>query len=292
MFDRERLTLSLEATEVRLLIVRRQRVLRWDRLPLPAGVMRNGQVVQPMALGQVVARLVEKVNGPRRNAVVGLSGQRSLVRILNLPAVPPKLLDEAVRREARRELPLPLEELYLSWQVINDRNLSCLQVFTLGVLRQTLDNCVVGLRGAGVRLTAMDLKPLALVRAVNLPDVLLADLEAEAGGVVLVRGFVPYIVRSFALPREAARPLAERADHLVVEMQRTLDFYDSTLAANLPSWSPVVCLTGALGGEEAVRAQVGALWPLVEPTPPLPLPEELPLLPYLVNIGLALKHLP
>ncbi|MFQ6100201.1 MAG: type IV pilus biogenesis protein PilM [Anaerolineae bacterium] len=292
MFDRERMTLSIEATEVRLLVVRRQRLLRWDRLPLPAGVLRNGQVVQPTAFGQVIADLIERAKGPRRQAVVSLGGQGSLIRILSLPTVPPRLLGEAVQRAARRELPLPPEELYLSRQVVGDSSAPRLQVFILGVPREALDNCIIGLRSAGVRPRAMDLKPLALVRAVNLPDVLLADLEAETESVVLVRGFVPYIVRSAALPGEAEHPLDERAEHLVVEIQRTLDFYNSTTAAEHLPWPPVVCLTGALGGEEEVRARIEAHWPLVEPAPPLPLPEELPLLPYLVNVGLALKRLP
>ncbi|MBU0702756.1 MAG: pilus assembly protein PilM [Chloroflexi bacterium] len=293
MRSRIQLTLSVEATEVRLLIVRERRVLRWTSAPLPAGVLHNGQVVQPTAFGQAVASLVKQAKGPRRKAVVSLGGQRSLVRTLSLPAISPKLLDETVRREARRELPLPLEELYLSWQVIGDGSTtSRLQVFILGVPRESLDNCVIGLRRAGLRPVAMDLKPLALVRAVNLPDVLLADLEAETGSVILVCGFVPYIIRSVAPPGGGAPPLAERAEHLVVEIQRILDFYGSALATKHPPWSPVVCLTGALGGEEEVRARVGARWPLVEPAPPLPLPKELPLLPYLVNVGLALKRVP
>jgi type IV pilus assembly protein PilM len=292
MFNRERLTLSLEATELRLLIVQGQRVLRWERVPLPEGTMRNGQIVQPDAFGQAVAGLVEQVGGARRKAVVGLGGQRSLVRILTLPSVPPRLLNEAVRRTARRELPLPLDELYFSWQKIGDDSSSRMEVLTIGVPREMLDNYVVGLRGAGVQPQAMGLKPLALVRAVNLPDVVLADLEGGTESVVLVRGFVPYIVRSVALPGEAERLLDERAEHMVTEIQRTLDFYNSTMAAAHPSWSPAVCLTGALGGEEEVRTRVRAHWPLVEPAPPMPLPEELPLLPYLVNIGLALKRLP
>lgn len=290
MFKRKRLTLSLETTEVRLLAVRGQRILRWDRLPLPAGVVRNGQIVQPAAFGQTVARLIKQANVPRRKAIVSLSGQRALVRILSLPAVPARLLDEAVRREARRELPLPLDELYLSWQAIGDRSASRLQVFTLGVPRETLDNCVVGLRSAGVHPVVMDLKPLALARAVNLTNVLIADVEAESESLVLVRGFVPHFVRSIGLPGADTRSPTGRADHLVAEIQRILDFYGSTQAAQHPPWSPVVCLTGALGAEEEVREQVEAHWPLVEPDPPLPVPEELPLLPYLVNIGLALKE--
>lgn len=288
MFDRERLTLSLDATEVRLMVVRGRRILRWASTPLPMGVMRNSQIAQPEAFGQVVAGLVAQLKGPRK-AVVGLNGQRALVRTLSLPAVPARLLDEAVHREARRELPLPLDELYLSWQVIGDPNAARLQVFALGTPRDALDSCVVGLRSAGLRPVAMDLKPLALVRAVNLPDVLIADVETGSEGVVLVRGFVPHIVRAIAVPGASARAPAERAINLVAEIQRILDFYSSAQATEHAPWSPTVCLTGSLGAEAEVREQIGAYWPLVEPDPPLSVPDDLPLLPYLTNIGLALK---
>lgn len=285
-----RLTLNIETNEVRLLVAQGQRIVYWDSLPLPPGVMREGQVTQSETFGQAVADWLTRANAPRRRAVVALSGQRALVRILTMPAVPPRMLDEAVRRAARRELPLPLEGLYLSWQVLGDHKSSRLQVFMLGVPREAVDRCIMGLRSAGVHVQAMDLKPLALARAVNLPDVLLADLEAETATVALVRGFVPYLVRAFAAPGGSARPLQERAEHLAAEIQRTLDFYGSTMAADFPSWSPAVCLSGALGGEEEVRTRIGARWPLVEPAPPIPLPAGLPLLPYLANIGLVLKR--
>lgn len=291
MSSRESLTISLEATKVRMMVMRGKQILRGASAPLPAGVMHNGQVAQPTPFGQVVAKLIEQVDGPRRKAIVSLSGQQSIVRILSLPAVPSHLLDEAVRREARRELPLPPEELYLSWRAIDNHNTTRIRVFTLGVPRQAVDNCVVGLHNAGVRPVAMDLKPLALVRAVNLPDVLIADVEVESGCVVLVRDFVPHIVRSIALPGEGTRSLAERANHQVAEIQRTLDFSESVQAAGHSPRRFAVCLTGLLGAEKEIREQVGARWSLVEPDPPLSLPKALPLLPYLVNVGLGLKCL-
>lgn len=290
LFKGSRLAISLEATEVRLLSVRGQSILRWTTSTLAAGTVRNGQLVQPALFGQVVRELVQQVGGSRRGAVVSLSGQRSLVRILSLPSVPPQMLREAVQREARRELPLPLEELYLSWQVIGSRGASGCDVLVLGIPRDAVDSFIAGLRSAGVRTAAMDLKPLALVRAANLPDVLLADLEQTVGSVILVRGYVPYISRSIGLPGDTDRPLADRADHLVAEIRRTLDFYSATMAPQHPPWTPVVCLTGALAGEPEVRSRVGPLWPLVEPVPPIPLPQGLPLPPYLVNVGLALKQ--
>jgi type IV pilus assembly protein PilM len=280
----------VEDTEVRVMVVQAQQVLRYERLPLPEDVLLDGEVFQPTSFGQAVAGLIKRVGGSRKKVTVSVGGQRSLVRVLDLPSVPQRMLEDTVRRAARRELPLSLEELYLSWQVVSGQNDSRMQVFVLGVPRGVVDGCMTGLQSAGVRPKVMDLKPLALVRAVNLPDVLLVDLEEKTESVALVRGFVPYVVRSITQSGERSRALAERAERQVVEIQRTLDFYSSVGGVRHPTWTPVVCLTGALAGEEEIREPIAARWTLVDPAPPIPLPEDLPLLHYLVNIGLALKR--
>ncbi len=289
LFKRETAVLNIETTEARLLVMRGKCPDRWDSIELPAGVIRNGQVVQFDLLGRALDELFTRLHAPRRGLIVALSGQRSVVRLLDLPAVDPKRLDETVRREARRELPLPLEEVYLSWQIIGNHTAPRLQVFTLGVPRETLDACMTGLRAAGLRPRAMDLKPLALARAVHLPDVLIADLEATTQDVILVRNWTPVIVRSIAAP-PTARTLEAHIAALVVEVQRTLDFYNSS-AGGAATWSPVVCLTGKLGEQELARQQLEARWTLTLPAPALPLPPDFPVLSYLTHLGLAQKRL-
>ena len=289
MFKSERVTISVETTCLRVAVVRGRQILRGASEPLPQGVLKNGQVTDTAVFAQTLSRLLKKLNAPRRRAVVSMTGQGAMVRILNLPSVPERMLGEAVQREARRELPLPLDELYLSWQALNGRSPGKLSIFTVSVPRLALDSNIAALRQAGVRPSAMDLKPLALVRAANHSDAALADLDGSNGNVILVRDFVPYIVRSVALPRTAVAEPADRADYMISEIQRTLDFYRSTLAAAHSAWEPAVCLTGDLGQDEAIRARVSRQWPLLTPSPPLALPDNLPLLPYLVNVGLALK---
>ena len=68
LFSQESLSLSVEADEVRLLVSRGQRILRWDRAPLPAGTLRNGQVVQLDAFGEAVSALLEQAGAPRKKA--------------------------------------------------------------------------------------------------------------------------------------------------------------------------------------------------------------------------------
>ena len=289
MFEGRRLALSIEPREVRALVVVGQRIVRWEKAPLSEGTMRQGQIVQPQAFGEVVGRLIESVKAPRRRAVIGLSAYRSVIRILTLPPVAPRHLEETVHREARRELPLPVDGLYLSWQPIGDRAGGKLQVFTVGVPKEIVDTCMAGLRVARVRPVAMDLKPLALVRAANLPNVLLVDVEPGLATLVLVRDFIPQLVRSVALYEGEEELWLEQ---LVVAVQRVVEFATTTLAAGQPAWSIGLCLTGALATRPGVRARFDGLWSLVEPAPPISIPGDLPLLPYLGGIGLALKRLP
>jgi type IV pilus assembly protein PilM len=289
--SRGRLTISLEPDEVRMMVVRGRGLSRWLSQPLPGDVLRGGEVVEPTAFGEALAAIVQEAGAPARQAIVSLSGQRSLVRILTLPSVPPEMQAEAIQREARRELPVPLEELYLSYQILDDQTTANMRVFTVGIPREAVERCVAGLGVAGLRAVAMDLKPLALVRAVNLSNAIVANLEQATDSVVLVRDFVPRITRSIALPGAGKQSMAERGENLAAEIERTLEFYTSTGGAGASGWEPPVCLTGALAEEHEVVSRIASRWPLVDPSPPIPLPSALPISRYMVNVGLAVKRL-
>ena len=75
----------------------------------------------------------------------------------------PVLLDEAIQRGIKREISLPLEELYLTWQAIRGEH-DELDFFVLGVPKNLIDAVVQTLALAGVAPHMMDLKALALAR--------------------------------------------------------------------------------------------------------------------------------
>jgi Tfp pilus assembly PilM family ATPase len=75
------------------------------------------------------------------------------------------MLAEAVAREARRVLPVPLDQLYLSWRQIPSPK-GRLQAFLGAVPRQTADSLIKTLKIAGLEASHMAFKPLALTGAV------------------------------------------------------------------------------------------------------------------------------
>ena len=122
--------------------------------------MQDGVVQDVQEVGTAIDGLVTEEQFSRKR-VVGITGLRAMSRIVTMPKMQGALLAGAVMREAKREMPVPLDEIYLSWQVVRDSG-SQQDLFLLGVPRELVDSTVQSLRIAGLRADAMEVKPLAL----------------------------------------------------------------------------------------------------------------------------------
>ncbi len=288
--SRSVITLHIEGSSVRLLAVRSGQVTEWGTEPLEPGLVRDGVVANPKAVGERIRFLLTAHHVRKSNLVAGLSGHRCMPRVLDFPGVEPRLLKEAVPREMKRELPVPLDEMHLSWQVVGGEN-GHLRVFALGVPKDVLGPQVEAIRLAGATLRSMDVKPLALVRAVGQGEAIIADLEPDTLDVIVVRGGVPATIRTVSLRREI-ETTEDKVLRLGEELTRAVKFYNDTHPEEPLQPSTPTYLTGSLA-EEAASSGVpeASIGHPVEPlAPALQHPADLPVATFMVNIGLALKE--
>jgi hypothetical protein len=289
--SQETVTVNIEERSLRLLTVKGGKVQKWGQVPLEPGLVENGLVRDPVQVGLALETLFGEQKAPKKGVTTSLTviGLGSTSQIFDLPKMRPNLLEGAVSREARRAMPVPVEELYLSHQVIGEKG-DMQQVYVLGAPRDLVDAHITAFQMAGIQLGAMDLKPLALVRAVNQRNAVIADLENESFHVVVVADAIPDITRSAVLHREGLDP-QQKARRLVEEVIRTIDFYNHSHPDKLLEPTIPVFLTGELTGipsvNKTIRAETG--YTIETPKPPLAYPETLPLPQFMVNIGLALK---
>jgi len=282
-------TLHIESDGARILVVKDNDVIEWGIEPLEPGLVRDGLVVDPKAVGDHISSLLVAHRVGKRDVVAGLTGQRCVPRILDLPQMAPRLLKEAIPREMKREMPVPLEEMHLSWQVISGGN-GNLRVFALGVPRDILAPQVEAMMIAGAKPRSMDIKPLALARAVGRGEAIIADMEPESIDVIIVRGGIPATIRAAGL-QEEVKTTEEKTRRLGEELGRTVKFHNETHREEPLHASTPVYLTGSLAEAAAssgiVEASVGH--PVEPLSPPLTYPADLPVATFMVNIGLALK---
>jgi type IV pilus assembly protein PilM len=221
--------------------------------------------------------------------ITGVTGHRTLSRILSLPAVKASLLEDAVRHKARQEMALPAQDIYLSWQQIGQEN-GNLQVYAFAVPRALVDQHVLALKAARLKPAALELLPLALARVTHRSEAIVVNLEEHSQGVVIVRKGIPVILRS--VPSSGAgEQLAQRLERLAQELGRTAQFYNDSHREDPLGPESVVYATGSLLESEESRASLARLtpYPVQLPGPPLQIPEGFPLATYAANLGLAMK---
>jgi len=282
-------TLVMEATDLRFLTAQGGRVGIWGSFPLPRGLVSQGQVTRVSEMGQIIGDLFAAEGLGRERVVTSVSGLRSISRVLTMPGLPASQLKQAVSREARREMPVSIEGLYLSWQVLSQTG-NRQRVYLLGVPRELIDAQVQALQVAEVPVQGMDLKPLALVRAVNQREAIIANLEQDELGISVVADYLPALMRTFSLESEDL-DVRGKIDRMVIELQQTVSFHNDT-RSGLPMEpdAPVYVTGRALDDRDAFGYLASALdRPVERASLPIRCPEELPLGEYAANIGLALK---
>lgn len=287
-FRTERFTLHIEPDTLRGMVAVGKTPQRWESVTLPDGTLQNDKVVRPKDFINALDRLREQLEVQSSEVHVSLRHRRAILRLLNLPDVPDKMLGEAVRREARREFPLSPDELYLSWRKIDTSSMGQGGVFAVGIPRSAVDICVNVLKKAGLKPLSLDLKSLALARAVHQQDVMVLDMEPSADQLILLHDFVPCIVRSLNRPAQAS--LSEEATQLMSEIQRVINYCKNNMRTASSDIEPRLCLVGSSSKIDQLAPILEKRLEIVDPRPPVTVPEDFPLSVYLANLGVMLKE--
>jgi len=285
-------TLNIEASSIRFLTVKGRRVERWGNVPLPPGLVKDTVVADPVQVGTMLGELFTLAGISKSGVVVSLTGLRTIFRILTLPKTRgASQMKEAVHWAAKRELPIPLEELHLSWQTIGDQD-GEQRVFVLGTPRSLLDTFSQALSKAGIKPHAVELKPLALTNLANQARAAIVDLERDSTSIVILVDGVPEVMHTL-VTRQGGLALEDRLQKLAEDLSRTIGFHRRVHPEHsLDSTTPIL-LTGEVAGDpsvlDLVRRSTGRS--IEFPQPALECPPDLLLPQYAVNIGLALREL-
>lgn len=171
---------SIAATEVRM--NGSTAVTRTAIGSLPPGAVDDGEVVDTAALSAALKTLFTE-NKLGKSVRLGIANQRVAVRTIRLPEIEDEAeMDTAVRFKAQDELPMPLADAVLDWQIVGrvtgDEGERQVDVVAVAARRDMLEALTDALRGAGLRPAGIDLSAFAMIRA------LVAETEDRHGTVL------------------------------------------------------------------------------------------------------------
>ncbi len=284
------ITLEVSSTAIRLMEIAGGRVIKWASRSLEPGMFQEEVVSDPRALGAVVKQLMTSSGINGRNVTVSVSGLYSLSRIVMVSTpLRGSVTRQAVLEAAREVMPLSQDEMYLSWQTIATIE-GGQQVLVIGVPRDVMDGELRALKAVGINPRLLDMRTMALARAVNREEALILNIEPSSFDIVVVVNGVPEVMRTTAW-QQGDLAVEEKAEHLAVNLELTVGFHNSHHPGFPLALTTPLFITGQMSGDLALmeNLQDRVEYPFEPLAPPLEYPEHLPVSQYAVNIGLALK---
>ena len=142
-------------------------------LPLAADTMRDGEVTDEEALGEVLRELFA-TSGLGRRVRIGVANQRTVLRTLELPPVTDqKELAAAVTFQAQDQVPMPLNNAVLDFHplgVVDTPAGPRQRVVLVAAQRDMVERLLSAVRRAGLTADGVDLSAFALIRSLYRPE--------------------------------------------------------------------------------------------------------------------------
>lgn len=283
------IAMSLEGTTLRVLVSRRAEIESWVSVPLGERICRGGLILDPGGLGAQIDAIRERYDLPAGRVSWSLSGHQVTTRVFDIPSLSGKALRQAVEEEAERVLGASPGENFLYAKRLEGR-IRGRGVFVVVVPKTAVLTALEALESAGLRPWTMDVRALALIRAIGRPDAVVVNLEEGGLELAVVDRGVPALLRGIPLP--IGLDLAAAQDRLVDETERLLSYYDDLNPDRPLDPAVPLYLTGSLATGIGLAERVRAITrhPIGRPSTRLTHPANFPLGDYLVNLGLALKQ--
>ena len=287
--NRKIVTLYIDVTSIRLLVTRGKRVKKWAELCLEPGLIEGATVINESEVAAKIKQLLKDQKVRARKVIVGLSGLHCITRPIILPQLPKAMLDEAVTREVKRLLPLPLDQVYTMWQTIPAPE-GKTQVFLAAIRRRNADTLLKALHRVELAPRIMDLKPLALARLVKEATAVIVDVQSTEFDIVIMVDGIPQPIRTVTFPHEALS-WQDKFSLIRTELDRTIQFYNSNNQEKPLASSTPIFVSGELACKSELSLSLSRElgYPVLPLSSPLECSEQLGLSRYMVNIGLALK---
>lgn len=147
-------------------------VRRAAAVDLPVDLVRDGEVIDPLGLGEVLKEFFAEHKLPSR-VRLGLANQRVVMRTVDLPPIDDaKQLASAVRFQAQEHIAMPLDQAVLehhSLGIVGTADGPRSRVVLVAARKEMVMRLLTAINHAGLRAEGVDLSAFALIRALHRP---------------------------------------------------------------------------------------------------------------------------
>jgi type IV pilus assembly protein PilM len=142
----------------------------YSDLPLPPGIIVNHIIGKEDKLTEYIKRAVDNArNVNTKYVVANVPEAKSFVRVLKLPVLSETETDGAIPYELEQDIPVPIDQVYLDWQLIK-KDQDSQHVLVTAAPKDYIDTLISVIMDAGLKPVALELESQATARAIIGPE--------------------------------------------------------------------------------------------------------------------------
>lgn len=171
----------------------------FGNFPIRTGVIEKGEIKQKKSLVNIIKESIPKVWGKpikEKDVVASLPEEKAFLQVIQMPIMEEEELAGAVKYEVENYIPLPIEDVYLDFQMVPPvyDGLDHLDVLIAALPKEIVDSYVEVLKEVGLRPLALEIESQAIARALvknqmSPIPLLIIDLGATRASFIIFSGY-------------------------------------------------------------------------------------------------------
>ncbi len=183
------------------------RLATYGLIELESDLVSNNSADMQQVVSRAITEISKQAQVQSKRAVSSLPGFSVFTSLIDLPKMNDKELSQAIKYEAKRYVPISLDNMVLDWKVVNVRDVSTkeglgstsMQVLLTAAPKALVDRYVGIFRGTELKLVGLETEAFALTRSLVGNDrapILVLDIGASATDVIVVANGFPILNRT------------------------------------------------------------------------------------------------
>lgn len=177
---------------------------------IPGGSIVDGEIVDREKVVGAIKKAFE-ISGPKKiktkKVICSLPETKAFLRIITIPKMEQEEMKEAVKWEMEANIPLPLDQVYYDWQILEEPSLNekgKQSLLVVAIAKNVVDNVVNVLEEAGVIPYGLEIESIAQARSLvggiyDEKTVLIADIGDRRTSFTILDKGVPCFTSSIPL---------------------------------------------------------------------------------------------
>lgn len=171
----------------------------WGETLINQDIIKEGEIKDKEAFIQILKKALTNIKGARlktNNVVVSLPENKSFSTVIQMPKMEEAELKSAVSFEAENYIPLPIEEVYLDFQIVPPivNHLDHIDVLLTAFPKEIIDVYLSCLKKAGLVVRALESESQSIIRALvrnNLSPfpILIVDFGRSTTNFIIFSGY-------------------------------------------------------------------------------------------------------